>query len=253
MRRLGVLMSRKEIVPERLPGRVAVVIDVFMATTTLLTILENGARRVFPVGSLQEGEEVYARVGPEALRGGEQGAERVEGYDFGPLPEEYPPEKVAGRDVVFLTTNGTRAISEVAAADVVLVSCLRNAPATARYLESSGAEAVYLVCAGSGGRFDLEDFLGASAIVSRLDVEEWSLNDAAILARDWAGRLEDPVAVLARSRAGRWFVEHDRIETLRFAADVGASEAVLEVRDGTLRRVEETGGGSRAAEDEQGV
>jgi 2-phosphosulfolactate phosphatase len=42
-------MNRKEVVPERLAGATAVVVDVFLATTTLLTILENGARRVFPV------------------------------------------------------------------------------------------------------------------------------------------------------------------------------------------------------------
>ena len=232
-------MSRKEIVPERLPGTVAVVIDVFMATTTLLTVLENGARRVFPVGTLEEGEEVYARIGPDALRGGEQGAERVEGYDFGPLPEEYPPELVSGRDVIFLTTNGTRAISECAPAESVLVCCLRNAPATARYLQSSGAEAVYLVCAGSGGRFDLEDFLGAVEIVSRMDLDNWRLNDAAWLARDFAGRYGSTLEVLKQARAGRWFVEHDRMETLEFAGDVGASGLVLEVRDGSLRRVGE--------------
>ena len=56
MKRLRVLMTRQEIVPERLAGATAVVIDVFMATTTLLTILENGARDVYPVADLEEAE-----------------------------------------------------------------------------------------------------------------------------------------------------------------------------------------------------
>ena len=41
-------MTRQEISPERLPGSTVVVFDVFMATTTLLTILENGARKRLP-------------------------------------------------------------------------------------------------------------------------------------------------------------------------------------------------------------
>ncbi len=56
MKRLRVLMTREKIVPDRLAGAIAVVVDVFLATTTLLTILENGARQVSSVASL-EGRE----------------------------------------------------------------------------------------------------------------------------------------------------------------------------------------------------
>ena len=41
-------MTRQEIVPERLAGATAVVIDVFMATTTLLTILEKRRKGRLP-------------------------------------------------------------------------------------------------------------------------------------------------------------------------------------------------------------
>ena len=58
MKRLRVLMTRQEIEPEKLSDATVVVIDVFLATTTLLTILENGARSVYPGGSLKEAEEV---------------------------------------------------------------------------------------------------------------------------------------------------------------------------------------------------
>ena len=51
-------MTRQEIVPQSLAGATAVVFDVFMATTTLLTILENGARDVYPASSLEEADEV---------------------------------------------------------------------------------------------------------------------------------------------------------------------------------------------------
>src|ERR671911_1489612 len=158
-------MTRQEVVPERLSGATAVVIDVFMATTTLLTILENGARDVYPVASLKEADEVAQKLDAGSLlRGGEQDAARIEGYDHGPFPEEYTPEVVGGKDVIFVTTNGTRAISSAEPAKELLLGCLRNAPAVAQHLEESGTESVYVVCAGSAGRFTIEDFLGASAI-----------------------------------------------------------------------------------------
>jgi phosphosulfolactate phosphohydrolase-like enzyme len=68
MKRLRVLMTRREIVPDRLAGATAVVVDVFLAATTLLTVLENGARGVFPVASLEEAEGASALV-PEVVGG----------------------------------------------------------------------------------------------------------------------------------------------------------------------------------------
>lgn len=240
MKRLRVLMSRQEILPERLAGATAVVIDVLMATTTLLAILENGARRVFPAQSLEEAESLCKRLEKgRLLRGGEQGAERIEGYDLGPFPGEYSPEVVGDKDVVFVTSNGTRAIGAVAPADSVLIGCLRNAPAVARYLEKS-SDSIYLVCSGAGGRFNLEDFLGAAAIISDMNTSDWQLNDAAWLARDFAERHEGRFyEAMKQGRAGRWFFENDAVETFDFVADFGASEVVPEVRDGRLWRVGE--------------
>ncbi len=234
-------MTRQEIEPEKLSNATVVVIDVFLATTTLLTILENGARSVLPVASLAEAEEVgEALERSRLLRGGEQDAEKIEGYDLGPFPEEYTPEVVGGKDVIFVTTNGTRAISSAGPAKELLIGCIRNAPAVARYLEASGTESVYVVCAGSAGRFTLEDFLGASAILSRLNgdgyLNDWRLNDAAWLALEFAERYEGREKVaLKRGRAGRWFLENDMAKEFEFVGDVGASELVPEVVEGRLK------------------
>jgi 2-phosphosulfolactate phosphatase len=245
LKRLRVLLTRQEIVPERLPGATAVVIDVFMATTTLLATLQNGARGVYPVASLEEADEVAAKLdASKVLRGGEQDAARIDGYDHGPFPEEYAPEVVGDRDVIFVTTNGTRAIADAAPADTVLLGSLRNAPAVARHLEASRTDSIYFVCAGSAGRFTVEDFLGAATILSYMDVDGWRLNDGAWLALDFAGRRTDDVsAVLKDGRAGRWFVENDRMDAFDFVADVGASDLVPEVVDGKLRAAGEAGKG----------
>lgn len=237
-------MTWQEIEAEKLPDATVVVIDVFLATTTLLTILENGARNVYPVASLEEADELCERLDrARLLRGGEQGAQKIEGYDLGPYPEEYAPEMIAGKDVVFVTTNGTRAIGSASGARELLLGCLRNAPAVARYLRASGTESVYVVCAGSAGRFTVEDFVGASLILSLLNrggyLEDWRLNDAAWMALDFAERYEgrEPAA-LKKGRAGRWFLENGEAEAFEFVADVGASETVARVLDGRLLSAE---------------
>jgi 2-phosphosulfolactate phosphatase len=259
LKRLRVLMTREEIVPERLAGATAVVVDVFLATTTLLTILENGARRVFPVASLQEAEEVGARLDASSvLRGGEQDAARIDGYDHGPFPEEYPPETVADRDVIFVTTNGTRTIADAAPAEEVLLGCLRNAPAVASYLEGSGTDSVYLICAGSAGRFTVEDFLGAATVLSYMNAEGWRLNDGAWMALDFMERYRGrQLEALKQSRAGRWCFEHDRVDAFEFVGEIGASDLVPGVRAGQLvstsARQHAACGGLSASQQDKGV
>ena len=254
MKRLRVLMTRQEIEPEKLSEASVVVIDVLLATTTMLAILENGARNVYPAASLEEAEEVgdgldQARL----LYGGEQDAEKIEGYDLGPYPEEYVPEVVSDKDVVFVTTNGSQAIGTAAEAGELLLGSIRNAPAVARYLKASGTGSVYVVCAGSAGRFVLEDFLGASTILSHLNkqgyLDNWRLNDAAWMALDFAERWDsrEPEA-LKQARAGRWLLDNGLEETFEFAGNVGASELVPEVVDGRLRAVEDEESGPPKAD-----
>lgn len=233
-------MTREEIEPEKLAGATVVVIDVFLATTTLLAILENGAEAVYPVASLEEAEEVGGRLdAASTLRGGEQNAEIIEGYELGPYPREFTPEVVAGKSVVFVTTNGTRAIGAASGARELLIGCVRNAPAVARHLASSGAESVYIVCAGSAGRFTIEDFVGASAIVSEMNenggLEGWRLNDAAWMALDFAARYKGrEEEALKNGRAGQWFLHNGETGAFEFAAALGASDVVARVEAGQL-------------------
>lgn len=240
LKRLKVMMTRREIVPGQLDGAVAVVLDVILATTTLTTIVENGARSIFVADTLDDVERLAAPLDPaKVLRGGEQQGHNVEGYDLGPLPEEYSSEVVADKDVIFLTTNGTRALAAAHEADRVLVGCMRNAPAIARYLDSLDTETVCLVCAGSRGNFSFEDFAGAAAIASHMDLSQYTLSDSARLAVEFAERhSHDPLAAISTGRVGRMF-EARMPGVCRFAADVGASEAVPELKDDILHLVEE--------------
>jgi hypothetical protein len=66
-----------------------------------------------------------------------------------------------------------------------------------------------------------------------MDPSGWRLNDAAWLAVDFARRHAGDVrGVLKESRAGRWFIENDRMDAFDFVADVGASDLVPEVVGG---------------------
>jgi 2-phosphosulfolactate phosphatase len=148
-------------------GGIAVVIDVLRASTTIITALAHGAKRVRPVRTVAEARAEAAAGG--ALLGGERGGVRIDGFDLGNSPLEYTRDRVAGRPIVITTTNGTAALHACMAAAEVLIGAIVNrsavaAAAHALAMEHGGCD-IHLVCAGTDGAVTEEDLLAAGAIL----------------------------------------------------------------------------------------
>ena len=153
-------------------GKTAVVIDVLRATSVITTALENGAREVLPVAGIAEAQSLYAQLDANAtLRGGERNAVKIEGFDLGNSPLEYKRKTVEGKTLILTTTNGTQAIQNVKGADAAVLACFRNAAAVAEYLMSlpqCDRLNLIIVCAGTEGRFSLDDGLCAGMLIELL-------------------------------------------------------------------------------------
>jgi 2-phosphosulfolactate phosphatase len=154
--------------PVALAGGVAVVIDVLRASTTMVTALANGAACVIPCADVETARQVAAKeTAGQALLGGERGGVRIEGFDLDNSPASYPRSRVAGKTIVFTTTNGTAALFWARGAARWLIGSLVNRRAVADALRKDGRP-VHLVCAGGEGEGPLEDELGAGAIADAL-------------------------------------------------------------------------------------
>jgi len=91
---------------------------------------------------------------------------------------------VAGRRVLFTTTNGTRALQHANAAQRVVIGAMVNLSAVVASVK--GCPRVDVLCAGTGGLETREDVLAAGAIVHCLCLPEsgaWQLGDDAEAAR----------------------------------------------------------------------
>ena len=92
---------------ENVEHKVVVVIDILRATSTITTILHNGASAVIPVKEEKTAKNYKANG---FLVGGEREGATIEGFDFGNSPFQYKPEIVANKEIVLTTTNGTKCI-----------------------------------------------------------------------------------------------------------------------------------------------
>jgi len=179
--------------PDALAGGTAVVIDVLRASTAIIYALQAGAKTVIPCGEIEEALRIAAGFSPdEKILGGERGGLPMEGFDLGNSPEEYTPERVRGKTVVFTTTNGTRALLHVTRARQIVLGAFVNATAVVQHI--FGQEEVHLLCAGTDGQPTDEDSMLAGMLAEKLQRRgggQYKLNDQAIAACElWRHTLE---------------------------------------------------------------
>jgi 2-phosphosulfolactate phosphatase len=194
-----------------LSDTVCVVLDIFRATSTMITALANGAAAIVPVGEIAEALAIRKRE-PDVRLAGERDGFRIRAelsggtdFDLGNSPREFIKEKVAGKTIVMTTTNGTRAIRACAGAKIVLIGSFLNLQATANFIHRHSPEELLIVCSGTFSAAAYEDVLCAGALVASLGGTTTSgAADSALMAR----RLFEPAsadlgAAAAQSRNGR--------------------------------------------------
>ena len=207
--------------PAELHGGVAVVIDLLRASSTIVHALGAGALRVLPCLEVDDARAYAAGHPDEPLAlGGERGGELIEGFDLDNSPLSYTPERVAGKTVVFTTTNGTRALLRSSEAERVYVGAFANLSALLSLLADE-PRPVHLVCAGTRGQVSADDCLCAGAISAGLAAARgrsgWEDDSARLVTEFFLANSQDEGALLGALRSsvgGRDLLE------LGFDADI---------------------------------
>jgi len=168
--RADVILSPGEYGLHDLAGKTAIVIDVFRFTTTVLTALEAGMERFYPVREVEEAWAMKEEY-PEYFLAGERQALKIPGFDFGNSPLEHYGKHYSGGTLVCSTTNGTRAIHGAKGSQEVVLASLRSAEAVAHYVTRQGRDVVFLP-AGLAGTYSLEDTWCAGLILSYMPLNE---------------------------------------------------------------------------------
>ncbi|PZN12269.1 MAG: 2-phosphosulfolactate phosphatase [Bacillota bacterium] len=249
------------------PGEAAAVFDVLRATTTMAAALAAGAPGVVAVADPQRALSLRSTLHPAPLLGGEERMIRLPGFDLGNSPLEYTPERVRDRTVVLCTTNGTRAVAaalrrgcrQLFAGSLVnrtatargLLRCLQPDPArhprqpaanrqgTPASQQADGGPAITLICAGTHGRFSLDDVIGAGSVVEALQAlvqeeepepqDTLQLSDAARAALQlWQQARHELADVLVGTHHGRLLVETGFAEDIEFACRVDAFDFAVQ-------------------------
>src|SRR5262252_4269697 len=167
--KIHVLGKKEELDTVRLPGKVVIVLDVLFATSTMVAALAEGASAVVPTldGAAARAAAEREPAGSFVLAG-ELNTVTLEGF-APPTPLALIRHGVAGRKLIYSTTNGTVAFHACADADDVYAGALLNGEAVVeRVLSAHPGRTVLIVCSGSANNFNLEDFYGAGYLIDLL-------------------------------------------------------------------------------------
>lgn len=227
--------------PAELEGRdlsdsVCIVLDIFRATTSIVTAIDNGCAAILPVLSVAEGKHL-AQQREACLFAGERHSLKIDGFDFGNSPLEFSAEKVKGRQIIMTTTNGTVAIRATEGAFRTLIGSFLNAAAVCQQALAVEKD-ILIVCAGTERRFSLEDALCAGLLVELLQAggSEAVLSDSAYAAWLMYSQARDGLAaVVSNSRNGKRLYALNRDEDIDYCLQRETVVVVPEYRHGMIK------------------
>jgi 2-phosphosulfolactate phosphatase len=223
---------------------VCVVFDVLRATSSMLTALANGASRIFPVREISDALELR-RAHPGALLAGERDGVRIlraqtggVDFDLGNSPREFTRERVAGREIIMTTTNGTRALQACRGARRILAGGFLNLRALADTVQSENTTRLLIICAGTFEEAAYEDTLAAGALCDLVwkQFERAKIADSAQIAREiYLHANGDLEKAMQYSRNARRLLSNSALcEDVAFCIRHDCLDFSAELRDGAV-------------------
>jgi 2-phosphosulfolactate phosphatase len=217
-----------------------VVIDVLRASTTITVALNNGAREIIPVGSIESAVKISGSLfGEVTLRGGERNGKIIEGFNLGNSPLEYGESAVKGKSIIYCTTNGSIAMAKSRYARTLAVGSFINLSAIVNFIRDENKDFLF-VCAGRAntiGNFSLEDAVCAGMMIQNLlKIESLNveLSDSAkaahVLSKSFGRSI---LKMLKTSEHGKYLIEIGFADDLKICAQID-SVPVLPLLNGTV-------------------
>lgn len=182
MRKIHVITQKEVVRANDLVGCVAVVIDVFLATSTISFLLNKQYEEVYATQSIEDAERLYEQLGNSPLLLGELNGNLVEGFNY---PDPSLLESATQvTTAIISSTNGTVAIEKSTNAKRLYISSLTNGHVIAEELQGlKGDDSIVIVCSGNAGSFSLEDMVGAGQLIHKImQYKNYNLSDSAIVA-----------------------------------------------------------------------
>ena len=178
--KINVLFSHNNYDELFFASKTSVVIDVLRASSTIVAALQNGAKEIIPVASVEFAVKISGGLFTgQTLMCGERNTKKIEGFALGNSPLEFTEDKIAGKSIILYTTNGSKAVVKAKFSENLFITTFLNLSAVAKKLIEVNKD-TEIICSGRGNAISLEDIVCAGKLVSEIQKykDEIELSDS---------------------------------------------------------------------------
>lgn len=236
--KINVLLSPLNVDELYFTGKTTVVIDVLRASTVITTALNNGAKEIIPVNTVEFGMKISGNAfGGHTVIGGERNTKKIDGFNIGNSPLEYNSETIGGKSIILFTTNGTKAIVKAKFSENIFICSFNNIKSVAKHIIKLGND-VEILCAGSNGMFCIEDSVCAGKLITEIeeangDVEITDAGKASVVLNKSFGRSINKM--LRDSEHGKTLIDNGFADDIEYCAQLDIIDNVPFYYQGVIK------------------
>jgi len=241
--KINVLFSPISVDELSFTGKTTVVIDVLRASSTIVAALQNGAREVVPVATVEFAVKVSGGMfGGQTLLGGERNTRKIEGFALGNSPLEYTADIVGGKTIILYTTNGSKAIVKSKFSENLFVCSFLNIEAVANHLVKLDKD-FEILCAGKNNNYSMEDTICAGKLITEIT----KLNNEVILSDSAKASValnkafgKSILKMLIETEHGKLLMENGFEEDLKYCSKLNYNPAIPYFSANVLKLLQDT-------------
>lgn len=241
--KIDVYTTPAEVSETALQGNGVVVMDILRAGTTICQALRSGCKEIIPVASIEQAIDLAGNlIKDKTLLCGERNGIIIPGFNLGNSPFEYTSERVAGKSLIFTTTNGTVALDKAKRAREVVIGGFVNFLSILEFMKRWESD-ISLLCAGDKGRLSLEDSVCAGMFVwhlKRYFGKDVHLTDSARAVEILYGKFKNKLGELVSTTAHGLYLRSIKFEEdVKLCAQIDALPIIPIYRKNKVVRYEE--------------
>jgi len=227
--KVNVLLTPANLDELSFSGKTTVIIDVLRATSTIVTALNNGAKEIIPVATVEFAVKVSGGMfGGLTLLGGERNTKKIEGFALGNSPIEYSARLVKNKSIILYTTNGTKAVVKAKFSKSLYICSFLNLSAVAEHLNLLNTD-FEILCAGSNNSLSLEDTVCAGKLISEIlkskkDLELTDTAKASVALNKAFGK--NLLNMLSETEHGKLLIENGFEDDIKFCSKLNTIKAI---------------------------
>ncbi len=237
--KINVLLSPHNADELYFTGKNTIVIDVLRASTVIINALNNNAKEVIPVDSVDFALKVSGGAfSGQTLLGGERNTKMIDGFNLGNSPEDYTEEIVSGKTVILYTTNGSKAIVKAKYSENLIVCCFNNLKAITEYIVDLNQD-FEILCSGASGKFCIEDTVCAGKIIELVEkkISGVELSDSAFASLILNKSFSSVVNMLKECEHGKKLIDNGFEKDIEFCSKMNTVDIIPFYNSGILKLI----------------